>query len=159
MSYERAESFIEGAAASATAIESEFDNIADYLGGLFRADRVAANANLEDLADTFKDVPGAEVDLTLQRPSLVLVTAVFQLQGGESSTGSVGTLSVNGVDQGPQAPGPITGTRDGAAQVYCLELGVGIHTLKLRAKTIVDVGTGKCLAANTGFTYLVIPAP
>jgi hypothetical protein len=159
MSYERRESFVEGADASAATIESEFDNIADAFNGLFRAGRASASDDLSLKSAEYNDIPGASVTLTLSAPGLLMVNALFELELPAGGLVFEGALNVDGSNQAQIARlsyGEHVAFQ--SHQTWCVPLGVGVRTIKLRGRN--ELGeAGKVKKTNSGFTYLLIPEP
>jgi hypothetical protein len=159
MSYERAESFSEDTDATASTIESEFDNIADAFNGLFRADRVSATEDLSLKGAEYNDIPGASVTLTLSAPGLLIVNALFELELPAGGLVFEGALNVDGSNQGPIARlsyGEHIAFQ--AHQTWCVPLSVGAHIVKLRGRN--ELGdAGKVKKTNSGYTYLLVSEP
>lgn len=120
---------------------------------------VPATGNLA-LTGAFQDIPGAILEITPAIASLLKITAVFDLEvhpnGGNSK--SVGTLSLDGVDQERQAILQSNGVtnlqiRGTMTQTYKLPLSAAKHTIKMRAANPLGAEACTCYEENTNFLY------
>lgn len=160
MSYERAENFVEDTEADATTVESEFDNIADWLTDLFQTDRIAASADLE-LPKAITDIPGASTTIVAPRASKLLVWTTFDFEVLSDDGSAIGYLYVDSVGQSPAAvlTGDTVGTRQIVPQNYCMSVAPGSHEVKLRGNSPAVAKSCKSYQVHTAFTYLLIPEP
>lgn len=108
----------------------------------------------------YVDMPGTTLEITPEVKSTLLVVATFSFQLEGIGATTLGTLSLDGVDQGAVAGrgngGPAAYLEeDMATQVYALTLSAAKHTIKMRVK-----GSGSGLAATIrcGFLYVLVAA-
>lgn len=162
MSFEREEAFVEDADILGPGFEKEFDNIAEWLNALFEIGRVAASADTFLAPVSFADIAGAELDITVTRPSVLKIDAVVDVETTESGIGVGGAivaLNVDSVDRPELIElSSANAIRATVAQSYVVPLAVGAHVIKLRGKRAGGLTT-KYHQASTGFTYLRIPEP
>lgn len=124
-----------------------------------------ATGNLT-LTGAFQDVPGASLAITPAVASLLLVTAVFDLEVHSEGPQvyAVGGLNVDGEDEEETAvtgilpPGNNIIIRQTVSQVYAIPLTAAAHTIKLRAKRegSVAASNNTCIEDNTRFLYELI---
>lgn len=112
---------------------------------------------------THLDVPGTSVTFSTDFPNaVVLVTAVWDMSCGSTAGATtnhiIGYLSVDGVEQGPQAlMRVIPNDRATVGQVYRITLpAAGQHTIKQRCSTSATTGTVAVNSPHTGWTGLII---
>lgn len=172
--FERDKSFVEGEDILAADFEAEYDNIADGMNAAALVDLVAASGNktLDGLEETWKKanhlISGTEKTVEVARPTLAVVTAVFDfyLSLGSEDVTQTGTLAVDGTAQTREAIHRMdfndAGFRDKRAtvsQVYKVPLTTGSHTLALYAKSSSYSGTSEAKSAGTAYSYLLVPEP
>jgi hypothetical protein len=157
--YKRAKSFVAKSAAKAADVEGEFDNIEEAFNGLFKAGRVQASGK-GTLTGAYSDIPGASADLVVAVPSLLIAVVTFDISAREADT-FIGNLNMDGVTGQEAAFAPtssVSGIRVPVTQTYFKKLAAGTRTIKMVAK---KNGSSPEIfsAANSGFTYLLIPDP
>lgn len=119
-------------------------------------------------ANSYTDIPGTTIDLTVSTVSVALVVATFSfrfrpLLSGSGSRIANGVLVVNGVAQAAEAVAQVDGSFStfdeldlSATQIYSLSLAPGTHTLKLQSKYSGGVAlTGTNSRATCG--YMISP--
>jgi hypothetical protein len=163
-SFARNQSFVEDEFIKGPDFEDEFDNIADYLNGLFLAGNLSASSKPTIAPEgpsgtVWTDIPGTSKTISVPRPSLLLAVATFD-PSVESNADFSGTLTVDGITHDKAvlvAPSGAGAARWSVSQSYAIPIGAGSHTLKLQCNR--NGGAEIFNIANTGYTYLVIPEP
>ncbi len=159
--FERAKAFVAHTTAKAADVEAEFDNIELALNSMLQMGEEVASGKTA-FGNNFADIAGTERTIVVDRPSLLLVDVVLDLDL-EAGDFFEGVLVVDGVLQTKRIThsaqtggGHARGTF--AAQTYYVELEPGSYDLKLQGKRNgTDVSIFN--AANSGYTFLVVPNP
>jgi hypothetical protein len=150
-------------------LDNEFDNVAEALNSLIGSGRIAssgAKAITGGIVVSEVDVPGASASITLTRPSIVIVSTVFDMEMS-SGTGAgkvyvAGALNVNGANQSTAAELGLHAesyVQANVGETYRLALGTGAHTLKLKLAVNEEGPAASITCWHATATYLIVPEP
>lgn len=128
---------------------------------------VEASGDLNELTDSYVDVPGSERTVKPTTAATLIVEAQFELKAFNTSSpfeisDLFGVIDVDGEIVGLRARlayDAASGTESTFATVSAkaeVALEAGEHAVKLRAKRSESGDRGICFAAGTGYSYRVI---
>lgn len=170
--FKRKREFAEEADALADDVDTEFDNIAEGLNGLFQAGAVTSSAVVTaGVVGGEGSVPGSTKTITVDRPGLAIISSIFNIEiSSGTSTGKVyvqGYLYVDGskqphfaeLGQNSYQSGPSPEVAQGTvSETYVVQLSEGSHTFK-QAHQGFNVGATTYRIWSANYTYLIVPNP
>ncbi|HET7443282.1 MAG TPA: hypothetical protein VFJ57_01345 [Solirubrobacterales bacterium] len=121
-----------------------------------------ATAGYTTLESSFKDIPGAKLEITPPVASKLVVIATWALNVNANEgvgAGAQGTVNLDGVDQSRvgswgQGGGTKVWLEMDISQTYLFSLSAAAHTIKLRAR--LGGQTATLNGENSGFFYMLL---